>query len=701
MSNTGLTFPYPTWWIIWPILAGLAYAAALYWRNRDQAEWQTSQRILLAALRGIGVALIAFLLLAPALRRLIVKTQKPIIAIAQDASGSVGFTLADSIAYRTGLEGLVERLSRDHEVVTFSFGDEVRDGLSYDFADKSTDIAAALRRMADQYSGQNLGGMVLLSDGIFNSGRNPIYEDAALQAPIFTMGLGDTTIRKDVVVKRLLHNKIAYLGDQFTVQADLAAYNCASAPLRLTVERIEPSGIRRKLKEETLTVAGNDYFETRELILDADAVGVQRYIVSLSTVNGEVSTANNVQEFYVDVLDARQQILLLAHAPHPDLYAFKQVITANKNYEVTIEYADKAAAINWPDYDLVVMHQLPSALHDLDDVLPALVSRNTPLLWIIGAQTDVAALNRAQSLLAITGSNAQPNEVQGTVVAGFNLFTLSDETTALFKRFPPLLAPFGEYRPAANAAILLRQQIGTVATDYPLWLFGESQGQKVGLIAGEGLWKWRLFDFLQHQNYDRFDELLGQTLQYLTVKEDKRRFRVATNQNLYAENEPIFLDAQLYNKSYELVNAPDVQLTITNAEGQEFPFTFNKTRNAYQLRAGFFPVGSYSYTARVKYDGESLEASGRFTVRPVQLELFATTADHNMLRLLSQKSEGAFVPASDWEGLYAAIDAQPNITNKLYDTQETTSLLNLKWLFFVILLLFSLEWFFRRYWGSY
>ncbi|MBK6667083.1 MAG: hypothetical protein IPG48_13310 [Saprospiraceae bacterium] len=110
--------------------------------------------------------------------------------------------------------------------------------------------------------------------------------------------------------------------------------------------------------------------------------------------------------------------------------------------------------------------------------------------------------------------------------------------------------------------------------------FDEKEGIKTCVINGEGIWKWRLFDKLQHNNYDLVQELVGKTLLLTSVKADKRKFR-QISKNLYKDNEPIVFDAQLYNDSYELVNESDVKLVIKDENGKEYAFTFNKTHNYY------------------------------------------------------------------------------------------------------------------------
>jgi hypothetical protein len=230
----------------------------------------------------------------------------------------------------------------------------------------------------------------------------------------------------------------------------------------------------------------------------------------------------------------------------------------------------------------------------------------------------------------------------------------------------------------------------------------------MGMICGEGLWRWRTYNYLQHQNFDAFNELITRFVQYLSVKDDKKQFRVVLEKNnaagggqVFSENQPIVFDAELYNETYELINTPDVTLTIRNAAGKEFPYIFNKTQNAYMLNAGYFASGNYSYSASVKYNNKNLTESGNFTISPVQLEAIQTRADHQLLNLLSSKTGGILFYPNQLDELAKQIKAHENIKPVIYTTNKTESAINLKWLFFLIAAMLSIEWFVRKYNGGY
>ena len=695
MSNLSLS--YPSWYILLCIILGIAYAVLLYARSGTFKEKNWLHWVLGFVRAGL-VSVLAILLLSPQIKSILTETKKPIIVIAQDNSESVMANMSkeEQTTFQSDYQQLKEDLEQEYDVKSYSFGSEVRENMDFSYTDKVSNISEVLNTVYDQYSNQNLGAVILATDGIYNEGSNPIYAGTKLSAPIYTVALGDTTPQKDVLIKRVFHNKIAYLGDKFSIQVDIAAQNCAGANTQLTVTKLGGGAVQTF----PIKVDKNNYFTTKEVILDADIAGVQRFVFSVNKIDGEVSTVNNNKEIFIDVLDARQKILILADSPHPDLSAIKSSMESNKNYEVEVKYAS-SNNINIPGYDFIILHQLPSSSHPSNTIFSAIKNNKKPVLFIVGSQTDIGKFNSTQNMLGISGNTESTNDVQASIANNFSLYKVDPLISNALPRFAPILAPFGKFSEGPNTSVLAYQRIGKVDTKYPLIVFGESNGAKSAVIAAENMWKWKLFDYLENKNHDIFEELLGKCIQYLSLKEDKRKFRVSLDKNIFNENEQIIFDAELYNQSYELINEPDASLVITDDKGKNYNFTFDKVGNAYRLDAGLLGVGNYSYTAKTFSNGEELQYNGQFSIRPIQLELFETTADHALLKLLSDKYGGDIIAPANLSSISTKIKSKGNVKPVLYESTKTRSVINLKWILFILLGLLTIEWFFRRYFGSY
>ena len=231
--------------------------------------------------------------------------------------------------------------------------------------------------------------------------------------------------------------------------------------------------------------------------------------------------------------------------------------------------------------------------------------------------------------------------------------------------------------------------------------FIDDNDVKHAILNGEGLWRWKLYDFLQNQNNDAFNEIVSKTIQYLAVVSDKRPFRVNLAKSVFDENDAINMDAQLYNASFELVNTPDIELKVFDEAGKRFDYKFNKSENAYTLNLGFLPAGNYKYQARTGFSGQVLTTEGKFSVAQLQLEDSRTIADHNLLRQLSLNHNGISVNLSEAKNVEEKLINSDKLKTALYDSYSTESAINLFWIFCILIGLLSVEWILRKYSGAY
>jgi hypothetical protein len=108
------------------------------------------------------------LLLSPFLKLTEDSVQNPMIVIGQDNSASVANAMSaeDSIQYRAALDNMTAALREKYDVRVVTFGDtpELQD--TFDFDEKVTDIAAFLEYTREQFADQNLGAVVMATDGL-------------------------------------------------------------------------------------------------------------------------------------------------------------------------------------------------------------------------------------------------------------------------------------------------------------------------------------------------------------------------------------------------------------------------------------------------------------------------------------------------------------------------------------------------------
>lgn len=674
-------------WLAGCLVLGAGYAWLLYGRT---AAFSPFVRKILFGLRTAAVALLAWLIFAPLLKIASTVSEKPLIIVAQDNSASIGVAVPkgfDPKKYESDLKAVVDKLGDDYDVRTFHFSGTATKGLNFKNTGKTTDLSGVFKGINDQFSNRNIGAIVLATDGIYNRGGNPKYEAVKIKAPVYAVALGDTVPRKDLLISNVNFNNIVYLDNQYQVEVSVEAFQSNGAQSVLSV-----AGRGGILFSKPVSVQGNEFRTTIPLTLLAAKTGIQALTIKLAPLRNELSVQNNQQTIFIDVLDGKEKVLILANSPHPDLTAIKQSIETNRNYEVTIRMAAEAVPEDVREAGLVILHQLPSVANNA--AVLKLV-QDKPLFFIIGTQTNLAAFSAAQDALRISPSGSV-QEVVGRVKPDFYSFTLSDAAKAKIPGFAPLVAPFGTYLLKGPATVMLSQQIGKVVTESPLLAFTDQPPRKVGVLAGEGIWRWRLDDFNESGNHDASDELINKIVQYLSAKNDKRKFRVFPARRSFDENDRVLLNGELYNDAYQLVNTPDVNVALKNGNGNNYTFLFNKTSNAYELDAGILPPGEYTFQASTRLGTKSYSSAGQFSISGQQAEFRRTTANHQLLYDLAFQSNGERIFPGRIDQLPRLIRANEQVKTIAYENRRYEDLINLKFLFFAILVFFSLEWLGRK-----
>ncbi|MDF2450086.1 MAG: hypothetical protein K0R26_2590 [Bacteroidota bacterium] len=675
---------FPWYYTLLCLVAGFVFSGLLYYRDKQNAERTAYLVYGLFVLRLVSVSLIALLLLDIFIKRLVNETEKPVIILAQDNSTSI-VSGKDSLyirsTYNQELAALIDAIKEKYEVRTYQFDSEPKPSNSFNYTGKETDIAKLFSDIENNYANKNIGAIILSTDGIYNKGANPLYSTDKLNAPIFTIALGDTAPLKDIWIQSINHNQVAYLGNVFPAEVNVNAIDLKGKEVQVSL-----SHKGKILKSETVTINSNSFNKTLNFLLDASDAGVQKYTVSVSQLSEDKNKQNNTQSFVIDVIDNREKILILANAPHPDIAALEQSISSAQTYEVEVAALSEFTKPLKP-YSLVIIHQGNSLPQRISNELKA----NNQSVFYIGG----SPLNAGSSKGIF---NSKSNEVEGVYQKEFSLFTISEELKNFIKDFPAVITPFKTNTQQMGTQTLISQKVGMVETEDPLWAFSEINGIKTGIFSGDGLWRWRMRDYQDHNNHNLFNELISKTVQYLSVKADKSFFRVFSKK-IINENESLDFTAEVYNQSYELVTEPDVTLVIRDSKNKTFNYTFSKKQTLYSLSAGQFPPGEYSFEAQVKYGDQLYTKKGTITVKEIVSERVNTVANHHLLYQLASQSGGKLFYKNELTRLQQEILSNDSFKSITYSHRQLTDLVNLKWIFFIILAFLSVEWFLRKYNG--
>ncbi|MEN9302788.1 MAG: hypothetical protein RL264_1217 [Bacteroidota bacterium] len=685
-----------SFWLLIPFFI-IAFAAAywLYLPKAWVAEISKQKRWTLLALRTTTLFLILVLLLGIIFQWQHFREERPVIVTLVDNSASMknyGDSAEIPTLYKQYSDAIQSRFAEKFDLLTYTVGSNAGNE-KVNFKAASTHLEAGFEKIQTELYHRNVGAIVLISDGNYNTGANPIYAAEKLNlTPIFTLNVGDTATKRDVFIKNVQTNDLAFLNNSFPVEVDVEAYKFPGKSVKV---RIANEG--KTLAEQTVQF-GNTASSFKELIFEipAEKVGFQKYTVQVEALAGEFSVKNNVRSFYMEIVDSRSKILLLGGAPHPDIAAFKEVLTENTNLEVQSsligDWDKKIEGI-----DLVIWHE-PGINFD-PAALSIFQSKKIPIFYVLGPNTSPNVLQKLNIGLSVPAGN-QTDEIQAGLNTAFLGFETDNAMEEAFQYFPPLKTRFGALKISGDAEVVLFQRVGIIKKTEPLMFYKNTPNGKVGVLYGEGAWRWKLNDYVRNGSHERFRTFFSKVFSYLTVKQQAAGLRVDLPKRFTIEDE-VVLNASFFNANLEPITTPAIDLTLTSENGKKYTTQFAVSGNGYKLNLGKLKGGKYSWKATSTFNGKTYTKSGTFLVEDIQLEKSVTNANHKLLAQLAKQSGGKSLAFNRYADLLTELDKRKDIANVLFEETRFASLIDVKWLLFILASLAIVEWFLRRFWGTY
>ena len=696
----------PLWkWILGGCVAlGLALLRYAMGSDRPSQSWL---RWGLGALRFVILGTLCFLLLEPLIKSLSQEVESSKIILVHDGTSSQWMG-KDSTAKKLELQKWIKELpeffnTQGIETKSFVFGAQLQSLTSVStnedslvFNSPRTDIAGAIEGVRDLFSHKNIAAVIVTTDGLSNRGNNPEFGSQFMNAPHFFVGSGDTTNIKDLKIVDLICNHVAYLGNDFPVEVRLHSRGFKGENIKSTIY------INGEKRDEVVWLSESEVdSKSHKFTIRADKVGALKIrVISRAEISNEDLMSNNSRTAIIDILESKRRVLIVADAPHPDVAAVKNAAQSNKHQEVEVVWATELNQNEeMPDYDIMILHNLPNPQAPLPEIVSEAIAQDVPMFFIGGANVDWRQLPLERTGIIYETSDLSEN-VGGSVNDAFSLFSFEKTLETKLSYMPPLNSVLGKVEAKKSLDILLYKKLGSLETTWPLWAFNkDAAGRRSGVILGEGIWRWRMESFIKDGNFAAFDELINSSIKYLSSRDDVRRFRIESPHKLF-EDERVKFTAQVYDASLNPTTEVDVELSISDKDGQELDFFFTAENNYYSLNCGRFTPGTYTWESHCVLDSEVRELKGEFNVVELKAEQTSSAADHGLLKRLSKKSGGLFLGTIADAELTRVID-NIELRDIVHEYTERQELIRYDILVWLILGALTLEWVIRRRQGGY
>ncbi|MGQ0734723.1 MAG: hypothetical protein ACT4QD_13840 [Acidobacteriota bacterium] len=320
----------------WGYVAALLFVAVCAWLAYRGAASGASPSIcrLLIALRAITLTLVVAFLLRPVKLVPSERASDDVVAILLDVSRSMRLADEDGPTRleqaRVLAAELQARTGPDFKVDLLTFGESVeRADLTRISADaRRSDLTGALRSLIDRYRGQQVAGVVVISDG----GDTSLSEGQAqrtLDAPVFSIGVGRPSIARDREVLQITAGRALLVGSSVDLGVAVASTGFGTTPVSL---RLTENGRPIETRQITPPPDGAPMHVVFTVSPSQERVTV--YGVEIPAAAGELTPDNNVRRVLVPPQERRRRVLMLEGAPGFEHTFLKRALARDAALEV-------------------------------------------------------------------------------------------------------------------------------------------------------------------------------------------------------------------------------------------------------------------------------------------------------------------------------------------------------------------------------
>ncbi len=712
-SNTSLNISanLPVWLIIVLCLLTFGFAFWSYRRPNPPVSGLTKTALIL--LRGFAICGAIIVLTQPFINldRRIEEPAK--IFVLMDNSASMSISQGDasraetvkSLLNGTGFRQIYER----YQLKFFTFGDSVKDGgqklkelaENYKPEEIGTNISRAWTEALDMSEFEEPSAMLLISDGAHNNGPDPVRLARNAKYPIFTLGVGSSRQYQDLMITQILSNRIVYQNSKTPVEVE---YRCiSSGGESINLELRDSAG---NIVGKKQILAEGDFFEGSETFeITLKNSGRQRYTAQITPIENELTTDNNRKSFYLNVLESKMKILIMAGPPDNSLGDLVRRLSGDEHVEL-IQRTTKRNGFyesDWLtenellDLDAIILHHFPVRQTDNEkwrEFLDFIEKNNLPVSFFDGEDVDYDSFKELESVLPISIASYRSRSMEGQFVPVQRHAILTDPEKVDFidvwSKLPPLLFTPNKYNVSPEAKVIGEFISIENERSYPGLIVNETAGEKSITFLGHNSWRWGLASPGESGIYEPF---LNRLVRWLSLRQTEKQVSVSFDKESYSNQEPVKYTVKVVDENYLPIDNAIVKSTISvNDEIGSESILESIGNGAYQESFQPWTKGEYEIEAAAEIDGVNIGSDrGKITVEPFNIELLDSRLHEKTLESIANFSGARYAHASDADSLLLSLDFTP-IENEI---RKDLKLWGNYWLLVAIIAFLAIEWFIR------
>jgi hypothetical protein len=668
------------------LVVSLAVVFFTAWRYLPR----TSAGFAVTGLRVLFLLALFWVLLLPGQKSALTEIIKPRFIVLLDVSGSMSQS-ADATAERTRWEAAMAML-KDKEwmrkikstcmVDVYPFHADLDAPVSIEQIDalkpegKSTHLNLSLSRLFDRLRGQEIAGVLVLSDAVDTREKKDTWAEFTWPAPLYVAELekpGLPDDKPDMRVDNIDTPRRAIVGWDTSMTVTIAGQGGKGEPFPVQLFKAG-----KEIEKVAVQLPPEGGSRDIQFKLTHPEVGAEIYTVRIPVLPDEVQTNDNEMVVAVDVLDAKNRVLFLEDVPRFESKHFSRALFANTDItplaffqmpnrkasgtKEWIAYGDRQGL----SFDLTPEQLSLNKIIVLGDfdaeafspehcrTILGFVEKGGSLILLGGqklwGENGIAKTELAK-LLPFTRPGAPARE--GTFSVAWTAEGRAHPALAnnpdMPATLPPVLSVFMGATLSGGAFALAEAQVD--GAGQPL-LVSRVYGQgKVLAVLTDSLWRWAM-----HPGAEKpYPKFWRQIVQWMSPSEsdlDRYHLELFTDAGTISVGDPAILQSRLVIPPHETRKTWRVSCEITTPSDRVI--SLSMTGRTIQAAGGseipgyvaeFVPdeAGNYRAAATVEIDGKKIESSPcLFTVRATSSEMVLKPINDKVLRMLARASGGRY-----------------------------------------------------------
>ena len=616
---------------------------------------------------------------------------------------------------------LLKRLGEKSEIVTYNFGGAINDSSSSsEPKDTETSIGNALHEVLRRHSADDLGGILLISDGANNEGKAivPVAEDLRERGiPVFAYAVG-TDSPRDTAIKSIELPSVALAEDAVPVTIQFNQQGMAGEKGKLIISM---SGAKAIEKEFVFSDEENQ--EITVPIIPKKS-GEYQISATIETSIGEILDNNNSFSRGLRVLDSSLKVLMIESSPRWEFKYVQAMLLRERRIDLDcfLAGADPIVARtenspyleSFPDtreqlfnYDLIMFgdinpDQIPE--NTIENISSFVSNGGGSLIIMAGKRftpssyrntelQNLIPVELAPTRLGGNSNNAQRPILLDITEAGLNEGFLNleedpDLAKQRWSKLPPIFWSVKTLGAKPAAKTYLTHPDG----DYPIVAIQKYGAGEVLWIGTENTWRWRKnTGDLYHTRFwgQIVQRMAGRRLATGSRRSELRSARAKAKEG---ENFTVFarlLDENFLPREDETIEATLVKSNSNTPESKKVTLRAVPGSPGY-YRSEFSAEDQGRYRLTIIDD----ESSGiDLNVRGADREFSKTAIDEKTLKEIADITNGSYLRDENLNDLPTIAKIEPA---KIKISREATL-----WsspLYLILLLLpITIEWFMRKF----